>query len=103
MLQNNCFLYNWPISSLQNFIPFSQQPSKTQPYFMVEILVFLSSNSYSTLKVPKKQTTKLHLQNLKKISHSCFTNIGNSKICDANSTDPDVAQFEPPHLDLCCL
>ena len=53
----------------------------------------------------KKQTTKFLSANfqIKKIK-SMLYHIESSKTKGANSVDLDeVAQFEPPHQDLCCL
>ena len=56
-----------------------------------------------TRKAPKKQTTKLRLQNFEKL---LIENVLCCKIKDkrANTVDPDeTAHYEPSHLDLQCL
>ena len=53
--------------------------------------------------MPNKQTIKLCLQNFKKMFGPCRYHIENTKK-RANSVETDeVAHYEPPQLDLCCL
>ena len=57
-----------------------------------------------TPKAPKKQTTKLRLQNFEKLSINTVY-CGKIKAYRANSVDPDETGYydEPSHLDLQCL
>ena len=53
--------------------------------------------------MPKKQTTKLRLQNFEKLYINCII-LKNQRLEGKNTVDPDeTAYYEPSHLDLQCL
>ena len=70
---------------------------------MSQIICKQFSKPYLALEAPNKYNSKTSLQNLKKCSAKLY-HIENSKTQRTNNVDPDeMAQYEPPHLDLCCF